>query len=378
MSQEPFGDIPLFREIQRLLSSSEGPVNLEIARQVALAVATQGAQDPRPAPATTSSFDTAVHQCEGPLSGYTRLSVIEPVRSHVVGLAWWVTATLEGWRWLLDRLAGRFSGQLTGLEGEPEAGPLQAALGQVGPLLMGLQAGTLVGHLARDSLGRYDLPIPRDDDGRVFFVLANVDRAVADYGFDSEVFRRWLALHQVARHLVVSSVPWVHRYLKSLLTEVVDAVEIDASDLERRLVELQSQGMNALQEGLGASNVLPVVPTERHRRALERLHAFLALFEGYAVHAVRALAPEIVGDTARIDEGMARRDAAASTGRDLLSGLLGVSIDRDAESAGATFCAAVTRLKGPKFLNRVWDAPDNLPDTQELRDPFAWMERQSL
>jgi putative hydrolase len=376
MAQEPFGDIPLFREIQRLLSSSEGPVNVEIARQVAMAIATQGAPDERPAPAAASLFDAAVHQCEGPLSGYTRLAVTEPVRSHAASLGWWVTATLEGWRWLLDRLAGRFSGQMSGLE-EAE-GPLQAALAQVGPLLMGLQAGTLVGHLARDSLGRYDLPIPRDDDGRLFFIPANVDRTISDYGFDPEVFRRWLALHQVAGHLVVFSVPWVHRYLKSLLTEVVDAIEIDASDLERRLVELQSQGMNALQEGLGASNVLPLVPTERHRRALERLHAFLALFEGYASHAVRALAPEIIGDTVRIDEGMARRDAAASTGGDLLSGLLGISIDRAAESAGATFCAAVTRLKGPQSLNRVWDAPDNLPDTGELRDPFTWMERQNL
>ena len=37
MTQDPFGDIPLFREIQRLLASGGGPVNLEIARQIALA-----------------------------------------------------------------------------------------------------------------------------------------------------------------------------------------------------------------------------------------------------------------------------------------------------------------------------------------------------
>jgi putative hydrolase len=377
MSQEPFGDIPLFREIQRLLSSSTGPVNREIARQVALALATQGLPDQRPAPAVTASFDAAVHEVEGPLSGYTRLVMTEPVRGHIVGLGWWVTATLDGWSWLFDRLAGRFSGEMGAIEGGAEPGPLQAALAQLGPLLMGLQAGTLVGHLARDSLGRYDLPIPRDDDGRPFFVGPNVDRTVSDYGFDPETFRRWLALHQVARHLVVSSVPWVHRYLKSLLTEVIDAIEVNASDLERRLTELQSQGMNALQEGIGG-NVLPLVPTERHRRGLERLHAFLALFEGYASHAARALAPEIVGDTARIDEGMARRDAAASDGRDLLDGLLGISTDRAAEDSGATFCAAVTRLKGPESLNRVWEAPDNLPDNEELRDPFAWMERHNL
>jgi uncharacterized protein (DUF2342 family) len=96
------------------------------------------------------------------------------------------------------------------------------------------------------------------------------------------------------------------------------------------------------------------------------------------VHAARALAPEVVGDTARIDEGMARREAAASDGPDLLNGLLGISIDRAAEESGATFCAAVTRLKGPESLNRVWDAPDNLPDKEELRDPFAWIERHNL
>jgi putative hydrolase len=377
MSQEPFGDIPLFRELQRLLSSSTGPVNREIARQVGLAIATQGAPDGPPERAVTGSFDAAVHEVEGPLSGYTRLVVAEPMRSHVVGLAWWVSATLDGWSWLFDRLAGRFSGDTGVVEAGADPGPLQAAFAQLGPLLMGLQAGTLVGHLARGSLGRYDLPIPRDDDGRPFFVGPNVARAITDYDFDAETFRRWLALQQVARHLVVSSVPWVHRYLKSLLIEVIDAIEVDASDLERRLTDLQSQGISALQEGIG-NNVLPVVPTERHRRGLDRLHAFLALFEGYASHAARALAPEIVGDTRRIDEGMARRDAAASNGRDLLTGLLGISIDRAAEDTGVTFCAAVTRLKGPEALNRVWEAPDNLPDGEELRDPFAWMERHNL
>ncbi|MGH2809144.1 MAG: hypothetical protein ACRDKT_17910, partial [Actinomycetota bacterium] len=37
MSQDPF-DIPLFREIQKILASGEGPLNMEIARQVATAV----------------------------------------------------------------------------------------------------------------------------------------------------------------------------------------------------------------------------------------------------------------------------------------------------------------------------------------------------
>jgi uncharacterized protein (DUF2342 family) len=35
----------------------------------------------------------------------------------------------------------------------------------------------------------------------------------------------------------------------------------------------------------------------------------------------------------------------------------------------------VVKLKGIAALNKVWDAPDNLPSLDEIRDPFAWMER---
>lgn len=59
----------------------------------------------------------------------------------------------------------------------------------------------------------------------------------------------------------------------------------------------------------------------------------------------------------------------------MLSSLLGLSIDRPLESSGATFCAAVVKLKGLGALNRVWEAPDNLPTIAEIKDPFSWIER---
>src|SRR3954468_18636226 len=47
-SGDPFSDIPLFREIQRVLMSSSGPVNWELARQVGMAVAASSGGDPAP------------------------------------------------------------------------------------------------------------------------------------------------------------------------------------------------------------------------------------------------------------------------------------------------------------------------------------------
>jgi putative hydrolase len=375
LSQNPFGDIPLFREIQRIMASGEGPINYEIARQVATAVATQGLAEGGPPPDVSRRLSDAVRACEVVLAGYTRLSLDEPMRADVVGRAWWVESTLRSWRWLLDRLAERFTGELSRTAGEDEQNPMEQALKQIAPLLIGLQSGSLLGQLATEALGRYDFPIARDDDGRLFLLWRNASEVVREYGFDEEAFTAWLTLRDCSRHLIVTAVPWVARYHRSLLLELIDAIEIDVSDLERRLMELQSRGMEALQEGMSAEQVIPVVPTERHERALDRLRAFLALFEGYAERACDAVGPEVINDAARIDEGMARRRASASSGETMLSGILGVSIDRKLETSGTTFCAAVLELKGIAALNRVWEAPDNLPTIAEIKDPFAWMER---
>ncbi|HZA20057.1 MAG TPA: hypothetical protein VE889_04305, partial [Actinomycetota bacterium] len=62
MTQEPFGDIPLFREIQRLLQAGGGgPINLEIARQVATAVALGGMTEPAPLPEESHGYSQIVY-----------------------------------------------------------------------------------------------------------------------------------------------------------------------------------------------------------------------------------------------------------------------------------------------------------------------------
>jgi putative hydrolase len=253
---------------------------------------------------------------------------------------------------------------------------MEAAMGQVAPLLLGLQTGTLIGSLAQEALGRHDLPIPRDDDGRLVFVEPNIQQVTSEYGFDAQEFRRWLALHEAARHLVFTVHPWVARYARSLLSDLVDAIEIDTGELERRLMELQTKGIEALQEGLGGSEQsVPITQTERHARALDRFRGFVAVSHGYARHAAEAVSQEMLGSPVRIDEAMTRRRAVPSEGQRLLATILGISLDRELDAAGATFCAAVVQLKGLPALNRLWEAPDNLPSLPEVKDPFQWMER---
>lgn len=371
MTDQPFGDIPFFRELQKLLSSSTGPVNLEIARQVAGAVIPHS-QDPYPDKDVQKRYGERVRSAELILSGYTRLAVEEPASVAVLNRRTWLDIALPGWGWVLEGIANAFTKTLSE-QGHEEGPGIGTMMGQVMPLMMGLQAGSLIGHLSNDVLGSYDQPLPPPGD-RLVLVLPNAASVATDYGFDMSEFERWLALREAAHALVMRSVPWAPAYHRSLIGELIDSIDIDMGDIESRLIELQSGGLEALSGG-GQNEVLPIVQTERHSAALERLRAFVSLFHGYAMHASSAVAGELIPDAGKINEGMTRQAAVSSEGKRALDSLLGLALDRSVHEAGVTFCAAVVSLRGIAELNQVWIAPDNLPTLAEVKDPFAWMER---
>ncbi len=375
MDPEPFGDIPLFREIQRLLASSgTGPVNFEIASQVANAVATEGRAEEPITDEIRKVLSDAIHSSESVLAGYTRLPLVEPIVGEALTRAGWATKTLSSWRWLLERLATRFIDESAEASPDDATGQMTMVMKQVGPLLMGLQAGTLVGQLAREVVSGFEPSIPREGEDAIVVVIPNASAIASGYDLDTAAVVRVTAVQDVARHLVVQGVGWVGPYRKNLLTTLVDAIEIDTSELQRRLMDLQTQGMEALQEGQMEAT-LPMIPTPAHQAALDRVRAFVGLHEGYAAHATAAIAPQVLGDIARVDEAISRHRVAASEAKDMLAGVLGFALDRDLAATGTTFCAAIERLEGLPALNRVWEAPDNLPTYPELKDPFIWIDR---
>src|SRR5881628_3391551 len=76
-SQVPLGDIlgeiPLFREIQRVLMSSTGPVNWELARQVGIAVVTSAGEDPASTTEERRALEDTVRAAELHVAEFTGL-----------------------------------------------------------------------------------------------------------------------------------------------------------------------------------------------------------------------------------------------------------------------------------------------------------------
>src|ERR671930_2159917 len=68
-------DVPLFREIQRVLLAGTGPINWELARQVGIAMASWGTEDPAPTDEDRRGLADVVRAAELAVADLTGLPI---------------------------------------------------------------------------------------------------------------------------------------------------------------------------------------------------------------------------------------------------------------------------------------------------------------
>ena len=366
-----FGRIPLFREFARLMATATGPVNWELARQVAVATAA-GAEDlgmmpqlPRPAaapdPGEARSWDDRLRLAElwvDPVTSLPGPGVALSARP--VNRPDWAEAVLGGFAPLVEPGARRVAEALgTGAGmGPPGIGDM---VGRVGGLVAGLQVGTLVGQLARTVLGQYELAMPAPDPAKVLLIPENVADFERSADLPADQLRLWLACHQVAGQRLFAGVPWLPEQLRRMVDEVALQTEPDASQMMDRLQSLDMANPEALQELLTGGG-----------------EGLLALTAGYAlVIAGRALGSRLPG-LGGIEAAVARRDADPQSPARLFALLLRADPDRAAASRGERFCREVLGATDIDGLDQVWAHPENLPTAKELDVPGRWLERVGL
>ena len=112
---------------------------------------------------------------------------------------------------------------------------MMASLTQMmGPMMLGMTTGSMVGHLARRALGGFDLPVPRAADAPILVLLRNVDEFGDAWSLDRDDLRLWVCLHEVA-HQTVLNVPHVRERLTDLLQRHAAAFESDPARITDQL-----------------------------------------------------------------------------------------------------------------------------------------------
>jgi len=393
----PFEGMPFFGDLLKMLGT-QGPVQWDGARQLALSIATGGQSEPNVDPLERVRYEQLARVADLQVAQATGLSTSttgRPVTVTPVTRSQWALTTLDAYRPLVEKMAGALhppeggapATDIEAVADDPMADPTEAWLSQImgllSPMLLGMTTGSLVGHLATRCFGLFDLPIPRPKSDDLLVVAANVDSFATDWSMDGDDLRLWVCLHQITNHAVLG-LPHVRARLDELLADYASSFESDPDALGTKLGELDvdpsgADPMARFQELMGDPEVvLGAVRSPRQQELLPWLEALVGVLSGYVDHIMDRVGAGLVGSYSQITEALRRRRVEASPQDRFVERLLGLELTQAHFDRGTAFVDGVVERAGEAALERLWESAEALPTPNEVDAPGLWLARIEL
>jgi putative hydrolase len=386
----PFEGLPLFGDLARLFAN-QGPVGWDAARQLARTVASDGGAEGNVDPIERIRIEQLARVAElhvGTVTGLPASTGGSGIAIEPVTRTAWADATLDAWRPLFEALAASLHRPDEAPPTPDPADPLGfmgPLMQMVGPMMLGMTAGSMVGHLSRRSLGQYDLPVPRPPSDRLAVVVANLDEFGSEWSLPADDLRLWVCLQEVATHSVLR-LPHVRARLDDLLLAYVSGFEPDATALEDRLSGIggvdpsDPSSLADIQRSLfGDPEVLlGAMQSPAQLELLPRLEAVVAAIVGYVDHVVDRAGKGLLSDAAMVGEALRRRRVEADPSDRFVERLFGLELSQTAYDRGERFVAGVVERGGDEGLTRLWESERTLPTPAEVDAPGLWLARIDL
>jgi putative hydrolase len=392
-SPNPFEGFPLFGDIAKLLGQGGGGVPWDAARNLALAVATDGESEPNVDPIERITLEQLARVAELHVANVTGLSTTVTGRELTVlpvTRGAWAQRTLDDYRPLLETLASSLgSADVPGDEpGDPFGGPEDQLAAMLGPMMQAMQpmmvamtAGSMVGHMARRSFGQYDLPLPRRASDELLIVVPNLEAFGTEWSLPAEDLRLWICLHEIAHHAVLG-VPHVRARIESLIGEYATGFRNDPGALEQQLGDIDLSGgdpMASLQKALGEPGaLLGAIQSDEQRALLPRLEAVVAVVVGVVDHVMDEVGGKLIGSYGMLTEALRRRRVETGEADRFVERLLGLELTQAVYDRGAAFVDGVIERAGRDGLARLWESEQMLPSPPEVDAPGLWLARIDL
>jgi len=383
--ENPFERLPIFGDLARLFGE-QGPVSWEVARQIASLLATEGQPEVNVEPLVRMRFEELARVADLQVAQATGLATSPSggvLAVRCVGRAEWARQGLDAYRSLLERLATSLGTPVddpdaTGDQPDP-ATQLLGNLGQLlGPVMLGMQSGFMLGHLAQRAFGQYDVPIPRPPASELLVVPANIDTFGTEWSLPEDDLRLWVLLREVLHHAVLGR-PHVRERLQQLLSEYVSGFEVDPGALESSLGEVDLSDPSGLQAVLGnPETLLGAIQTDTQRDLLRRIEAVVVPLEGYVDHLMDSIGRRLITTYGMVTEAVRRRRVEASEGERFVERLFGIELGQAQYDRGSEFVRGVVERAGENALYRLWESDRHLPTPAEIDAPGLWLARIEL
>ena len=392
----PLGDPQQFAEALRqfadLMSYQGGPVNWELARNVARqTVAAEG--DPSVLESERRQVADAVRLADLWLDEAT--SFPSGIRS---AQAWsrseWVENTFGVWNRLCDPVASKAVTAMGGILGEepgeglpPELstalqavggglgafGGLAAMMQRIGGMMVGGQAGAAVGALAREVVSSTDVGLPLGPERVAALLPSGITAFGEGLSVPEDEVRLFLALREAAHHRLFAHVPWLRSHLFGAVEEYARGITVDTSRLRDAMPQIDPSNPEALQEALAGAALFQPEDSPQQKAALARLETALALVEGWVATVVAAAAAERLPDAAALAEAIRRRRASGGPAERTFATLVGLELRPRRLREAAAIWHDLTEARGADGRDAVWSHPDLLPTAEDFDDPAGFV-----
>jgi len=387
----------LLGDLMNMLGSN-GPDSWEMTRAFAVNVATGGTPESNVEPLQRIQVEQ--------LSRVAELNVVEATGMPItpdgrrltcvpVGRGDWTARALESWRPVLTELAtpppAPAAPDTQGSDLDPALDPtggMAAMLGQwataIGPMFVGLQVGSVVGHLSQRTLGQYPLALPWAPSDELLLVTSNIAEFARDWSLPEEEALLWVCARELATNSVLTR-PAVRARVEELLHAYATSQAAAQQDLAGKLGGLaggdEAGGMDleSLQGMFGDPEaLLGDLLTPDTRRTSDQLTALAVVVDAYADHIATLVGAKLVGAHVQLAEAWYRRRTERGKGEEAAGALFGLDLDQTQVDRGRAFVAGVVERAGEEGLSRLWNPARNLPTPAEVDAPGLWLERIDL
>lgn len=372
----PFGQFDLAQMMQFL--QVDGPVHWELARQMARWVAGGGGAEAPLDMAECRRLDEIAAAAEARIMAGTGIPPV--ATTGAIGVGEMAERTLVSMRPVLERLALTLQPATEGPEGL-EGGPMAAMagmFGSLGPLLLGIQCGFMVGQLAGGVLSQHDLLLPVTGPPRPAFVVPHVAAFPGAWSIPPDDFRFHLALTEGVRSRICA-VPWVGERLVGLACDYVGSFHVDPGAMEAQFGSLDLGDPASLERVMGNPEaLLGAMQTPAQLEVAERLQHTVAVLSAYADAVAERVGASMLPTLGLIREAISRRRAERGEADRFLYRMLGVDTDQRLHRQATAFCAGVIERAGDDDLDRLVQGEAFLPTRSELEAPGLWLARLQL
>ena len=385
-SENPFENLPMFGDLARALSG-QGPLNWDAARQFAGLAATGGAPETNIDPTVRIKLGQLAQIAELHVRDLTGFDGPSPEILPVTSGAW-AQRTLDAYRPLFTELATSLGQPASPSDPgaiDLNADPMMAMMANLSkmmaPSMMGMAVGSMVGRMATQAFGQYDLPIPRQDTS-ITVLPGNIDRFAEEWSISADEMRMWVLAQELTGHALFS-ITSLREDFASLVRRHVGAFRPDPEAIAEKLGSLDSDDedpMQAMQKVLGDPAVLLGAVQSPEQRELEpSLDAAAAVVIGYVDYMVDGVSVRVIGgDALRIAEAVRRRRVDHGADDLYIERLLGLRLTHHQVQRGKNFVGGVVDRVGEARLSALLARPNALPTPAEIDAPGLWVARLEL